>query len=355
MRIPVLLAAATLLGASSSAQAPPFRLAATPDPLRLASLPFDPAVAALPPPGGWQVAASVAYFNLWQGTWHAGALHRELHREGQPLASAELRELERRYPDTDIYHLDLEGWLGEVVVSRGLPGGIALCLRLPWLEVGTPHWDAVGEKWHSLFGMPDADRGLFPRSQTVLYARGRGGVIERREELRGSRLGDATLALAVPLPLALGGTHRLVAALEAPTGERGTLAGSGGWDVGLRWFGSWQWRSRSMLLGAGYTWLDHNGELLGLERVDTWHLLAQLDQRLGRGFSGMVAMSYERSPLAAFTRSALGKPAAFLRLGVVRQAGAQGWVGFEVGQDFYGAGVAPDYAFRLLAGTAFPR
>jgi hypothetical protein len=105
------LAAATItmavLAPAAAAQTPIWRPAGNPDPLRAASLPFEPAEAEPTPAGVWRAVLQTSYFNLWSRSWHTSAIHRETGRVGLPLDSDELRELERRYPDESLYFFDV--------------------------------------------------------------------------------------------------------------------------------------------------------------------------------------------------------------------------------------------------------
>lgn len=340
-----------LLGAApASAQLPWWRPAANPDPLRLASFPFDPAMAADPGPGRWDVFFSLSYVNLWADSGQLAALRRPRGETRQPVLPDELRDLERLYPGASIYHLDLEGWRSDLYLSRGLWEGTAVTLHLPWMEVGRPHWDAIAERWHSLAGLPNADREVFPRGGSLVYLRGPGGTIERRG-LDTSGLGDVGVALSLAAGHWLGATHRAVLSLEAPTGRRGTLLGSGGWDLGARWFAAWEGRRTTLLAGAGYTRLAAAGALLGARRDDLWHLMGGLDWRLRPSLTASLRVLWERSPLAAFLGSGQSaRPALSERFGVAAPITARTWLAFEMGQDWNGAGIAPDYSFHLTMG-----
>lgn len=329
----------------------PFRLAANPDPLRAASLPLDLVPAAPLAAGEWHLEASLSYANLWQGTWETAAIHKEFSRHREPIGSDELREIELRYPEKEMYRIDIESWRTDLVVQRGLAHGLVLTAQLPWIAIGGPHWDGIAEWWHASLSFPNADRSLFAPGQTFLYGRGRGGTLELRDELAASGIGDLTVSLAAPLGAFAGADHRAVISVDAPTGDDDSLLGSGGWDVGARWFATWRWRTRSLVAGAGYTYLDSSGNLLGLERADTWHLIASFEQDLGKGWGLTGSFTYESSPLADFTSTALGDPAAFLRLGVAAPVAGRSWIALDLGQDWYGTGVSPDYAFRLTFGT----
>jgi len=339
-----------LLLAASAFAGEPFRIAANPDPLRAGSLPIDVTPAAPVAAGEWRFEVAFSYANLWQGTWETAAVHAELGRLRQPVGSDELREIERRYPDRELYRVDLEGWRTDLVVQHGLAHGLVLTAQLPYLDLGRPHWDGIAEWWHRNLSLPNADRGLFPRGDALLYAHARGGSLELRDGLRRSGIGDLTLSLAAPLGSLAGATHRIVVSVDAPTGGAGTLLGSGGWDVGARWFAAWRWRSRSVLIGGGDSFLDRSGSLLGVERADTWHTLLSLEQSLGRRWSAGGSFTYESSPLANFTNTALGEPGVFLRLGITRTLAGGGWIALDTGQDWFDSGVAPDYAFRLSLG-----
>ena len=351
MRRACLALAGVVAAAGAAAGTIPFRLAANPDPLRSASLPLDLVPAAPLAPGEWRVETSLSYANLWQGTWETAAIHHELGRAGEPIGSDELRQLEERYPDAEMYRVDVESWRADLAFQRGLAPGLVLTVQLPYVEIGGPHWDGIAEWWHEKLSFPNADRDLFARGRAFLWASGRGGTVELRDALVASGLGDLTVSLAAPLGSLAGADHRVVASVDAPTGDAGTLLGSGGWDLGARWFATWRWRTRSLVAGAGYTWLDRSGDLLGIERADTWHVLASFEQDLGKGWGATGSFAYESSPLADFSGAALGDPAAYLRFGVVSPVARRSWVALDFGQDWYGTGVAPDYAFRLTFGT----
>ena len=358
--IALLTAAAVTLFAAALATAPAVSAAelrpwSVPyaEPLRLASLPLELADGSDMASGEWEIALTPGYFNLWSGSWHTATIHQELGLEGEPLTPEELRILEQRHPGDDIHRFDVEGVITELRLARGLGHGMTLTVSMPWVEIGSPHWDAISEEIHSALGWGVGGREVFAHSQTLAYVWDpkEGRAIEGWDELEGSGVGDVRLALSGRLGAAWGGEHRWIAAVEAPTGDTGTIAGSGGWDAGVRWFATWRWRTRSLVAGAGYTWLDRSGNLLGLERADTWHLIASFEQDLGKGWGATGSFTYESSPLADLTSTALGDGAAYLRLGVLAHVSERSWVALDMGQDWYGTGMSPDYAFRLTFGT----
>ncbi|MEW6337668.1 MAG: hypothetical protein ACOY3Y_04790 [Acidobacteriota bacterium] len=343
--------ASVLCALSVSAQLPPWRPAANPDPLRAASAPFDAGQAAEVPDGRWAVWLETSYANVWSGTWHTAAIQREFGRARLPLADDVLRTAEFRYPDEDFHRFDLEGWRADLWVTRGLPGGVSLSLRLPSFSYGSPHWDAIAEEWHARLGLPNANRDLFPRGDALLYMRGGGRTVLEERDVEASGFGDVALSASVPLGEWLGARHRAAAVVEAPTGEEGTVLGSGGWDAGVRWFALWPGKRVDLVAGAGYTWLG-DGSLLGVARTDPWHLLGGLDWRVWRSLTATLRVTFERSLFAGTSDGWAGEPVLYERFGLAGPIGRGAWLAFELGQDSVYHGVAPDYSFHVMLGTS---
>jgi hypothetical protein len=325
------------------------------EPLRFASLPLDAAEAAFLGPGQWTVSVSAGYFNLWSGSWHTATIHQELGLAGKPLTQAELRTLESRHPGDDIHRFDVEGWRSEVTVARGLPHNLTATVTIPWVEIGRPHWDAISQDFHRALGWGTGSREVFARSQTLAYVwspRQR-RAIERWGELDGGGLGDVRLTLAGPLGGWAGGEHRFVVSIEAPTGKENTLQGSGGWDAGARWVGTWT-LPRAVFRGAlGYTRLDRGGSFLGARRDDTYHALAELHHSWGRRGQTLLSVRYDTSPLATFSGGEPGKPVFFFTFGARRELSEQAWIGVALGENLIPRGVAPDFTLHLQLGTRF--
>ncbi|MFI5166829.1 MAG: DUF3187 family protein [Thermoanaerobaculales bacterium] len=351
--VPTLLALA-LVSRPTAAQVDPWGSQIFPDPLRFNSLPLEPSQAVVPPAGEWQISAASGYFNVWQTTWHTGATHRDPALVGKPLTEAELRLLETNFPHDQFYFIDVEGWREDLSASVGLGDGYALTGRVPWIHIGGPVWDTIAEDFHRIFGLSDQRRNLFSHGQTVVYARGNHGKIEHWAEENGSGLGDSSLAVTGPLGHWLGADHRWVAALQVPTGEAGTLRGSGGWDAGLRWFGTWGGERRQVRFGLGYTWLDPNGSWLGVKRDNTWHALAEAHVPLG-ALTLRYSLRFDSSPLASFTDSVLGMPSSYWMLGVLGRLPHSAWWAFDLGEKYPSSADVPDFSFHLLFGTRLGR
>jgi hypothetical protein len=341
---------ATALCALASAQTPdPWLPSGNPDPLRSASLPVEAAEAVIPAPGRWEVRLSMGTFNLWDACPEVVTVRRELGLHRQSVSAAELRELERLYPGRDIWLLDVEGWRTDLFVSHSLGARAALNLHVPWIDIGRPHQDGLAEGWHRLTGLPNAARDLFSRDETLVYLHGRRGTIERRD-LGGWGVGDVAAALALAVGTRARAEHRLVLVAQAPTGRRDGLRGSGGWDFGARWFSAWYGPRTSWLAGIGYTRLDPEGDLLGVRRADLWHLAGSVFFHLWRQLEASYRVTLESSPLACFTAGAPGDPALFMRFGLAAALARSGWLALEMGQNWPGAGIAPDFSFHLTVG-----
>lgn len=325
------------------------------DPLRFSSLPLDGSQAIVPPPGQWQVSAAMSYFNVWQLTWHTGTIHRGFGLLGKPLTDREIKILEQNFPRDQFYHIDLEGLRSDVLFSGGLGAGWAATLRIPWVDVGAPHWDAIAEDFHNSLGLGNMRRDWFPRGQSTVYVRGRKGAIERLSGLAESGFGDTSLSVTGPLGQWFGGEQRWALALEAPTGAKGTLRGSGGWDGGLRWFGTWGTERRQVRFALGYTWLDPSGSWLGVKRSNMWHALAEAHTPLGTWLTFRASARFDSSPLAGFTDSDIGKVSFYWTVGLLAPLPGGSWLAFDSGENYPSTAEVPDFSFHLQVGFKLPR
>ena len=324
------------------------------DPLRFSSLPVSGTEVIVPAAGQWQVSTALGYFNVWQRTWHTARSHEVLGLARQPLTEGELKVLEQNFPRDQFYHVDLEGWRNDLLISRGFGGGIATTIQVPWVQIGSPHWDAIGEDFHARLGLADVARDFFPRGQAVVYVRGRQGAVARLSGLEGSGLGDVSLSVTGPLGRWLGAEHRWVVAVEAPTGEAGTLRGSGGWDTGVRWFGTWGQGGSQLRVGLGYTWLDGAGSWLGVKREATWGALIEGHTPIGGRVTLRGSARFDSSPLVGFTDSDMGKTSFYWTAGVLVPAAGNAWVAFDVGESCGGRAEVPDFSLHLQLGFRLP-
>jgi len=311
---------------------------------------LDPGESQLVPPGEWSFALAASEFNAWRGSWQTATFHRALGRIGLPIDSEEIRTIEAARPNDEIYRIDVEGWRADLSGRTGIGGGVTVGFRMVWIEIGSPHWDAVAENVHRLFGLTTDARDLFPRGDTLVYIRGSGGRVEARHELDGSGLGDTALFATRSLGQWFGGDQRLAVIVEVPTGKRGTLRGSGGWDAGVRWFGVWTGNTIDVLAGAGWNRLDRSGSFLGLRRANTWNVDLEGRFRLGRSLEILAGARLDASPLRKATSENLGDPALVYFIGFSEPIGASGNIAFRAVQDAPQVGVGADWVFQLQTG-----
>ena len=295
------------------------------------------------------------YFNVQESTWHAPTVHRDLGLDGQPLTPVELALVEHAFPDDEIYLIDLEGWQVDLRASLALSRGLVLAAHVAWLEIGSPHWDDVATTTHRFLGAEEDGFEVFPFGQTVAYAYAGSERVERFGDLARSGWGDLSVALSGTLGRWLGADHRWSAVVEAPTGDDGTLAGSGGWDLGARWYGRWGFNKAVLLAAAGYSRLDPEGGWLGLERQDVWQVQVAYHQRLSAAWSARFAVRSDTSPLGGFTDSDLADTTLLFDLGVRRELGERSWLGLSFGENLPQVGVTPDYTVQLQLGTVLGR
>ena len=178
-------------------------------------------------------AFNATYFNQWAGTWHTGRVHSDRHLQGQSITEDEISYLEAAFPHDQIYRVDVEGYRSDLFLARGVGHGLTLSARVPWIEIGGPHWDALAEDFHKVLpSSPSYQRDFFRRGDTFLFVQGPHGTIERRQELARSGVGDIVLAGSLALPELFGADNTLAAAVQLPTGKKDTLQGSGGVDAG---------------------------------------------------------------------------------------------------------------------------
>jgi hypothetical protein len=324
------------------------------DPLRFSSLPVSGTEVIVPAAGQWQLSTALGYFNVWQRTWHTGRIHEVLGLAREPLSVQEIRILEQNFPNDQFYHLDVEGWRSDLLISRGFFGEIAATLQVPWVGVGSPHWDAIAEDFHARVGIENVRRDWFPRGQSTVYVRGHRVAVERLSGLEGSGLGDVTLSVTGPLGPWLGAEHRWAIAVEAPTGKEGTLRGSGGWDSGVRWFGTWGQGPSQLRVGLGYTWLDPGGSWLGVKRANSWGALVEGHVPLSRRLTLRGSARFDSSPLAGFTDSDIGTTSVYWTVGMLAPVTTSAWVGFDLGEAYGSNAEIPDFSLHLQFGFKLP-
>lgn len=325
--------ALAVLSLSMSA-APLERLTPTTDFLDLGSIRPDPIESVTLDAGTWSWSVTGSYMNQWSITWHPTRVHLDRGLERQPMTSEEWRYIEEAFPEDDVYMIDLEAWRTDLTVSYGLPRGLTLTAEIPYVDVGGgPNWDSVAEDFHSAVDEDKAfGRDIFPRAQSYAYLRANGKTTEVPDAAV-SGIGDVTLSLAMPLG-DRAKEQSLVFAIQPPTGDEDTVLGSGGWDASLSWYRKWRGERRSYIAGAGFSYLDSSGSVLGFERSNTWHLLGEVTQTVTTNFDVRLGLRVDTATLAdEFNDSDLGDPAFFWRLGATYDLPRGNSLYFDIGEE----------------------
>ena len=345
----------TLLTLTAVAETPLLLPTPQSDPTEFGSLVLDPSDALSLDNGQWSFAISESYFNQWAGSWHTARVHRDRGLERQPITDDELRYLEQAFPDDAIFRVDVEGLRTDLFIARGLPRGMTLSIRVPYISVGSPNWDSVAEEFHKILPEnPAYGRDVFPRGQTLVYIKGESGIVQRGDDLRESGIGDTVVSLGIRAGDRWGAQHRLGFSVKAPTGDEDSIRGSGGVDVGARWFAIWDRPRRDYVLGAGYNYLDDGGTIFGLERDDVWNVIGGVSQPVSRRLAATARLRIDSSPLASESDSDLGKPTFYYRLGLAADLGEQRWLSFEIGDELIPqVGIDSDWSFHVEFGTRF--
>ena len=136
------------------------------------------------------------------------------------------------------------------------------------------HFDGFIDNWHNVFGLPRDIRGQAPRGLLLFYADGTSTHIDIRQNT--TSFGDTSIGIgyAVPAsPLANDGLA-LRASLKLPTGDDGSLAGSGGFAASV-------WAETSGVLpwaDAERRWLY--AATLGVLATQTPKVLPELGSRM---------------------------------------------------------------------------
>ncbi|MBI2214651.1 MAG: DUF3187 family protein [Acidobacteria bacterium] len=314
--------------------APLERLTPVTDFLDLGSIRPDPIESIRLEQGRWSWSITQSYMNQWSLTWHPHRVHIDRGLDRQPISADEWRYIEEAFPEDDVYMIDLEGWRTDLTLSYGLPHGMTLTAEIPYVDVGGgPNWDSIAEDFHATvdenrtFG-----RDTFPKGQSVFYLRANGRTTSVPDAST-SGIGDATLSLSMPIGN-VAKEQSLVFAIQPPTGDEETVLGSGGWDASLSWYRKWRGERRSYLAGAGFSYLDSSGSMMGFERSNTYHLLGEVTQRVTKNVDVRLGVRADSATLAdELSDSDLGDPAFFWRLGMTYDLPRGNSLYFDIGEE----------------------
>jgi hypothetical protein len=325
---------ATLLPLLAAA-APLERATPATDFLDLGSIRPDPIESVALERGAWSWSVTQSYMNQWSLTWHPHRVHSERGLDRTPMTSDEWRYIEESFAEDDVYLIDLEGWRTDLTVSYGLPRGLTLTAEIPYVDVGGgPNWDSVAEDFHTTVNDDRTfGRDTFPTGQSYFYLRANGRSTEVPDAST-SGIGDATLSLSMPIG-DRAKEQSIVFAIQPPTGDEDTVLGSGGWDASLSWYRKWRGERRSYLAGAGFSYLDPSGSVMGFERSNTWHMLGEVTQTVTQNFDLRLGVRVDTATLAdEFDKSDLSDPAFYWRLGMTYDLPRGNSLFLDIGEEF---------------------
>jgi hypothetical protein len=175
-------------------------------------------------------------------------------------------------------------------VRRGVTPRLTLGVRVPVRWRGPGVLDGLIDTWHDVSGLPDNDRGLYPRNQFRMEGRGVDGRPLAIDDDTGTGLGHVELmGLWATRPTG-GWALSLVGRAELPTGT-GPFAGSGGGLGAQALVAHPLGRTVDVYAGAGGTAFTSTRQA-GLEyaRVRA-HGFATLEWRPGRPLSILIETS----------------------------------------------------------------
>lgn len=322
------------VGVGSAAAAElPWRPAPQTDPLEFGSLRMETAFARAVSPGELDLALTVTQFNAWDLSWHTNAIHRDQGRRDESVTDADLRTIEQNFPMDTAWHVDVEGWRADLYLSGGI-GRATVTLHVPWIEIGSPHWDRLADAFHDALGISAKDRERFRRGDTRVYLKAANNdLIIDRTGLDDSGVGDVSISVGAPVGTVLGARTRLSLALQMPSGEETSLRGSGGWDANLSAFGTWAGERQTVRLAVGYTFLDPAGGFFEAERArHLGHLLLGIERSLSASLVAGAQVRVDASPLARIIDGYVGNPATFYRFSLGREL-KEGWVAVTFGNE----------------------
>jgi len=122
----------------------------------------------------------------------------------------------------------------------GIGHSLELGIDVPFLVIGGGFLDTFIESYHSTFGFPSGGREMAPKNR-LLYRYQKNGVTLLNMEQSGQGVGDVSLSAAWQIYRSADSRRNLAlrGSLKLPTGDSGTLRGSGSTDLCAWMIGNW--------------------------------------------------------------------------------------------------------------------
>lgn len=173
--------------------------------------------------------------------------------------------------------LDGESYRWTLAARYGIGPRFEAGIEIPYIIYGGGFLDGFVEEWHNIFQLPQGGRDSAPRDR-LNFSHAKDGVRKLGMDRAGSGIGDITLTAGMRLHDALDDDSRqslaLRASLKLPSGDSGSLRGSGGTDAALSLCAGMirftEWGSLGlfgslggMVLGDGEVLADQQNNLAG--------------------------------------------------------------------------------------------
>ena len=143
--------------------------------------------------------------------------------------------------NTEQIVLDGELYRWTLAARYGLGGRFEAGVEIPYILYGGGFLDGLISDWHSTFGMHHGERDAAPKNR-LSYRYSKDGVQKLSMEHAGSGIGDIAFSGGLKLyDVHDSGAHDSLAlrlSIKAPTGDSGSLRGSGSTDFSLSLCGS---------------------------------------------------------------------------------------------------------------------
>lgn len=230
---------------------------------------------------------------------------------------------------------------------RAVSDHLELGIEAPWVSHESGGLDGIIDRWHSVFGLSDGIRNERARDELLFRYQDNGAHLDLSRNVQG--LGDVRLIGGWRLAETARSHFALRFSYKFPTGDSGSLLGSGGSDVSLGIAGD-----RTQVMGverlSGFyrlnaTWLGKpDFEALSARRV-----VGQVSGGLGLDLTARTTLALQllvRSPVYASAVSPLGDVSASLTGGVRFRLSRTYWLTFAVSEDIQ-RGSMPDVTFAL--------
>jgi len=234
------------------------------------------------------------------------------------------------YYDGETARLDL-GW------RLGLPRDWEVGLDVPVIRHAGGWADETVSRFHATLGVSDAGRDSAPHGAgAAVFISNDGSYVLTGDDLPDAALGDIALRGRVRLPLsgpALAAD--LSFAVELPTGDPESLAGSGGVDASLGFTFAWRHLRSRWTFAAGYSVLGGLEALPDVDLANVWTATVAYEVRMSPRTAFLAQVLHGTSPFLPLRKDGISDPAGLLALGVRFAAGERWGIDIALVEDLY--------------------